>query len=159
MHESRRLRSIKCTKEEFLTCKIFLPSSIRLGGITVSNESKSFENLFNILPIGVVSKNDIGSRKMLPSNRSWRMRAARNVPLVTNTDEPNMNIAEILKSTALVFLSLIYYYFWENFYFFLKRQFLYRFGFFHSHIDIVWPTFYVNNLDVTWRHNFPREEF
>ena len=24
---------------------------------------------------------------------------------------------------------------------------------------IVWPTFYVNNGDVTWRHSFPREVF
>ena len=40
----------------------------------------TIENLFNILPSGVVSKKDIGERRMAVSMLLWRLREPKNVP-------------------------------------------------------------------------------
>ncbi len=46
----------------------------------------SFENLFNIRPNGVVSKKDIGDRKMFLSIPVWRVREAK-IPANANVKE------------------------------------------------------------------------
>jgi len=51
--------------------------------------SMSFENLLRILPRGVVSKNDIGDLRILPSIVPWSLEAAFKVP-IDKTMVPSM---------------------------------------------------------------------
>ena len=46
----------------------------------------SFENLFNIRPNGVVSKKDIGDRRIFFSIPVWRVREAK-IPASANVNE------------------------------------------------------------------------
>ena len=46
----------------------------------------SFENLFKILPDGVVSKNDIGSRRMFTNSRLWISLEANMPPIAREND-------------------------------------------------------------------------
>ena len=48
----------------------------------ISISSISFENLLTILPVGVVSKNAMGARRILASRLECRLMLARMVPKV-----------------------------------------------------------------------------
>jgi len=68
----------------------------------------SLENLFRILPDGVVSKNDIGSRRMFTSSRLWISleanmppRARENVELIAKTVRATPNTAYIPRYSPL----------------------------------------------------------
>ena len=60
----------------------------------------SLENLFRILPDGVVSKNDIGSRRMLTSSRLWIRVEANMPPIASEKDEKSTRTAWPIPNTA-----------------------------------------------------------
>ena len=63
------------------TIKKFARNDRMERGIVSSMVLMSFENRFIIRPEGVVSKNDIGSRRMFTSNRLWISVEAKIAPV------------------------------------------------------------------------------
>ena len=53
----------------------------------------SFEKRLRILPSGVVSKNDIGERKMLASILLWRVREAKMLAMASEKELKRTNRA------------------------------------------------------------------
>lgn len=64
-----------------------------MPGIVTSTMSMSLENLFKIRPKGVVSKNDIGERRMRESMVACNLVAAFNVPTEIRTVPTMMKVA------------------------------------------------------------------
>ncbi len=62
-------------------------------GMLASNTSMSLEKRFIIRPSGVVSKNDIGARRILESRFSWSARDAQQQPCATAKASPKANSA------------------------------------------------------------------
>ena len=60
-------------------------------GILVSSLSMSVEKRFRILPIGVVSKKDMGARSMLSRRRPCITRAAVIPPIMTDSEMPKVD--------------------------------------------------------------------
>lgn len=57
----------------------------------------SKEKRLTILPNGVVSKKDMGARRILPSRRLWSFSAAVTAPVITVTAMPSTPNTEMLE--------------------------------------------------------------
>lgn len=64
----------------------------RERGMTSSTMYVSLENRFRILPRGVVSKNDMGERRMFLSMELWRVREAKMADMAMQKEAKRTNI-------------------------------------------------------------------